>query len=247
MPLNLIIHQYNFGGYGCPPFIYIDKFMTEPKKTRSRAGRPVNAKPEFQRENILRAALAEFSGKGFAGASVRTIAQEAGVAHGLIRHYFQSKEELFKSAADFLFGQVQQSLLDSAVPALSSDPVQRLQFQIRSFVHLSAKLPYMAAFLMQAGLNGGEQFSYVVEKYVKPLQELSLAPYREAVAQGLMVDYEPDFVFLIATNAAMAPFANNAVRQAVVGDYAVDGKQIDHYADTLINILMSGSLKHKTP
>lgn len=217
--------------------------MTETPKTKSRAGRPINAKPEFQRENILRAALAEFSSKGFSGASVRTIAQEAGVAHGLIRHYFQSKEELFKSAADYLFGQIKQSLLESATRESSRDPVQRLQFQIRSFVHLSAKLPYMAAFLMQAGLNGGEQFLYVVEKYVKPLQELSLAPYREAVAQGLMKDFEPDFVFLIATHAAMAPFANNAVRNAVVGDYAADPVQLDRYADTLIKILMAGCLK----
>lgn len=220
--------------------------MTDTKKTKSRAGRPVNAKPEFQRENILRAALAEFSGKGFSGASVRTIAQEAGVAHGLIRHYFQSKDELFKSAADYLFGQVKQSLLESASRELSSDPVQQLKFQIRSFVHLSAKLPYMAAFLMQAGLNGGEQFLYVVDKYVKPLQELSLAPYRDAVAQGLMMDFDPDFVFLIATNAAMAPFANSAVKQAVVGDYATDTVQIDRYADALINILMSGCLSKKT-
>lgn len=221
--------------------------MTDtPKKSRSRAGRPVNANPDFQRENILRAALAEFSTHGFSGASVRTIAQQAGVAHGLIRHYFQGKEELFKSAADYLFGQVRHSLLESASRESSTDPVQQLRFQIRSYVQLSAKLPYMAAFLMQAGLNGGEQFEYVVEKYVKPLQALSLAPYREAVAQGLMIDFEPDFVFLIATHAAMAPFANHAMRQAVMGDYAADSVHLEQYADTLVNILMTGCLVEKS-
>lgn len=224
---------------------FFDIPMTETKKAKSRVGRPVNAKPEFQRENILRAALAEFSHNGFAGASVRTIAQEAGVAHGLIRHYFQSKDELFRSAADFLFGQIQESLIKSAKLDSSSDPVQQLQFQIRSFVHLSAKLPYMAAFLMQAGLNGGEHFSYVIKKYVKPLQELSLAPFREAVAQGLMVDFEPDFLFLITTHAATAPFANSPVKNAVVGDYSADAAKIDRYADTLISILLHGCLKKK--
>jgi TetR/AcrR family transcriptional regulator len=223
--------------------VYFDFLMKEISKTKSRAGRPVNANPEYQRENILRAALAEFSAKGFTGASVRTIAQEAGVAHGLIRHYFQGKEELFRSAADYLFGQVQQSLIASANHGSAADPVQQLQQQIRAFVHLSAKLPYMAAFLMQAGLDGGEHFLYVVNKYVKPLHELSLAPYREAVAQGLMRDFEPDFVFLIATHAATAPFANSAVRNAVVGDYAANSAKIDHYADTLIKVLMSGCLK----
>ncbi|MDO9521022.1 MAG: TetR/AcrR family transcriptional regulator [Pseudohongiella sp.] len=217
--------------------------MTETSKNKSRAGRPVNANPEHQRENILRAALAEFSAKGFTGASVRTIAQEAGVAHGLIRHYFLSKEELFRSTADYLFGQIHKSLIESAGNESATNPVQQLQQQIRAFVHLSAKLPYMAAFLMQAGLDGGEHFLYVVNKYVKPLQELSLAPYREAVAQGLMRDFEPDFVFLIATHAATAPFANSAIRNVVVGDYMEDTAKIDRYADTLIDILMSGCIK----
>ena len=220
--------------------------MTEtPRKSRSRAGRPVNANPGFQRENILRAALAEFSSHGFSGTSVRTIAQQAGVAHGLIRHYFQSKEELFKSAADYLFDQVRRLLLESAARESSTDPVQRLRFQIRSFVHLSAQLPCMAAFLMQAGLNGGEQFVYVVEKFVKPLRELSLVPYRDAVAQGLMIDFDPDFVFLIATHAAMAPFANPAMRQAVMGDSVSDSAQLEQYADTLVDILISGCLVEK--
>lgn len=231
-----------FVNYAVYPSLFVKK-MAEPLKTKPRAGRPINANPEVQRENILRAALAEFSVKGFAGASVRTIAQEAGVAHGLIRHYFQGKDELFRCAADYLFGQVFTILQQAAAGESSADPIKRLQFQIRSFVHMSAKLPYMASFLMQAGLNGGENFLYVVEKYVKPLQELSLAPYREAVDQGLLVDFEPDFVFLITTHAATAPFANSAVRQAMVGDYLTDTVKIDKYADTLINVLMYGSIK----
>lgn len=127
-----------------------------------------------------------------------------------------------------------------------ADPIKRLQFQIRSYVHMSAKLPFMAAFLLQTGLNGGENFLYVVEKYVKPLQKLPLTPFREAVDQGLLVDFDPDFIFLIATHAASAPFANSAVRHAVVGDDLTDSVKIDRFADTLINVLMHGLIK-KTP
>ena len=73
-----------------------------------------------------------------------------------------------------------------------------------------------------------------------------MPPYHDDVAQGLLVDFEPDFIFLIATHAASAPFANSAVRHAVVGDYSTDPVKIDRYADTLINVLMHGCLK-KTP
>src|SRR3989442_1797035 len=49
---------------------------------------------EERREQILDAALRVFSEKGFAGASIRDIAREAGITEGLIYHYFESKDQL---------------------------------------------------------------------------------------------------------------------------------------------------------
>lgn len=176
---------------------------------------------------------------------MRSIALQSSVTHGLIRHYFQSKEELFRSAADYLFAKIAESLSQSADAANYQDPVQQLEFQIRAFVHMSARLPHMAGFLMQAGLDGGEHFTYVIEKHVKPLHELSLAPYRQAVASGLMNDMNPDFVFLIATHAATAPFANIALRRALADAQTDDAAQVDAFADTLIKVLLEGSLTEK--
>lgn len=212
---------------------------------RARPGRPLNANPEQQRQNIIRAALAEFSSTGFAGTSLRRIAEQAGVAHGLIRHYFQGKEELFHSAADYLFGEMAKPLMQAAEQADTDDPVKQLTVQVRAYVRLSAQLPYMAGFLMHAGLDGGEHFDYVIEKYVKPLQALSLDPYRKAVELGLMRNMNPDFVFLIATHAATAPFANTALRDALADANSDDAAQIEEYADTLINILLEGALTEK--
>lgn len=219
--------------------------MTESKRIKSKAGRPVNAKPARQREKIIQSALAEFSHKGFTGASVRTIALQAGVAHGLIRHYFQNKEELFRSAADYLFDQVATSLSPVAENVELQDPVQQLAHQIRSFVRMSARLPHMAGFLMQAGLDGGEHFSYVIEKYVKPLHALSLVPYRQAVAEGLMHNMNPNFVFLIATHAATAPFSNVTLRHALSDLEENDSAQVEEYADTLVRVLLEGALTDK--
>ncbi|MEX0741047.1 MAG: TetR/AcrR family transcriptional regulator [Pseudohongiella sp.] len=214
-------------------------------KITPKAGRPVNANPGQQRENIVRAALAEFSRTGFAGTSLRTIAREAGVTHGLIRHYFQGKEELFHSAADYLFGEMAKPLTQAAALADSDDPVRQLTLQVRAYVRMSAQLPFMAGFLMHAGLDGGEHFEYVIKTYVKPLQELSLVPYRKAVDLGLMRNMNPDFVFLIATHAATAPFANAALRDALADADADDAAQIEAYADTLITVLLEGALTEK--
>ncbi len=52
---------------------------------------------EDRREQIMEAALAVFAKKGFARASNKDIAREAGITPGLIYHYFESKEALQKA------------------------------------------------------------------------------------------------------------------------------------------------------
>ena len=51
-------------------------------------------------EKIQRAAMEEFSEKGFQGASLRQIVKQAGVTTGALYGYFSSKEALFASIVE---------------------------------------------------------------------------------------------------------------------------------------------------
>lgn len=66
---------------------------TSPKFRRESA--------EQRREALIRATLALIAEQGIGKATVREIAQKAGVTQGLIRHYFSSKEDLIAAAYDF--------------------------------------------------------------------------------------------------------------------------------------------------
>ena len=50
-----------------------------------------------RRQELLDAAVRVFAWKGFRAARVGDIAEEAGVAHGLLYHYFDSKDELLET------------------------------------------------------------------------------------------------------------------------------------------------------
>jgi TetR/AcrR family fatty acid metabolism transcriptional regulator len=50
-----------------------------------------------RRRQILAAAVKVFAAKGFHAARVGDIAEEAGVAYGLVYHYFKSKDELLET------------------------------------------------------------------------------------------------------------------------------------------------------
>src|SRR5688500_3977534 len=54
--------------------------------------------PEWRREEILDAAMRLIAQKGFTAVTVRDVAAEAGVVHGLLRHYFASRDELMAAA-----------------------------------------------------------------------------------------------------------------------------------------------------
>ena len=54
-----------------------------------------------RRDEIVRATLRLVAAKGFAGVTLRDVAAEVGVVHGLIRHYFASRDELVAEAFDF--------------------------------------------------------------------------------------------------------------------------------------------------
>jgi AcrR family transcriptional regulator len=52
---------------------------------------------DLKRRQLLEAAVRVFAAKGFHAARVGDIAAEAGVAHGLLYHYFRSKDELLET------------------------------------------------------------------------------------------------------------------------------------------------------
>ena len=65
------------------------------RRTRRRAA-AVDGEPE-KRRAILHAAVRVFADKGYHGCRIADVANQAGVAYGLVYHYFRNKEELLES------------------------------------------------------------------------------------------------------------------------------------------------------
>jgi TetR/AcrR family fatty acid metabolism transcriptional regulator len=65
--------------------------LTERSIASAETGRPET------RKRILDAAVRVFAQRGYHGARVGDVARDAGVAHGLLYHYFSSKEELVQA------------------------------------------------------------------------------------------------------------------------------------------------------
>jgi len=80
---------------------------------------------EEKRRTILDAAARVFARKGFHTSRVGDIAEEAGVAHGLLYHYFSSKDEVLET----IFREHWTTLLDRVHEAeqTGDDPIEQLR------------------------------------------------------------------------------------------------------------------------
>jgi TetR/AcrR family transcriptional regulator, fatty acid metabolism regulator protein len=76
---------------------------------------------EDKRRLILDAAVRVFARKGYHASRVGDIAEEAGVAHGLLYHYFRSKEELLET----IFRETWRDVLDAVRSVEETDESAR--------------------------------------------------------------------------------------------------------------------------
>ena len=63
--------------------------------------------PTDTREKILQAAFTVLSRQGYENTSIKEIAEEAGVAQGLVHYYFKSKQRLVMEVLQFVCQKVE--------------------------------------------------------------------------------------------------------------------------------------------
>lgn len=78
-----------------------------------------------RREQILSAALRVFARRGFAATKISDIAAQAHMSHGLVYHYFKSKEEIFGELVQTAFRTSGDSLL--MLERLPLSPLQKVR------------------------------------------------------------------------------------------------------------------------
>ena len=120
--------------------------------TRSRGrGRPAGGTTGDTRAAILAAARSQFAARGFKGASMRSIAGEAGVDASLISHYFGDKSQLMVATM-----QLPVNPIEKIAGVVAGGPDGMAERLVRTF--LNAWDPHREVFstLVRTTLGGGD-------------------------------------------------------------------------------------------
>lgn len=185
------------------------------------------ATQESRREDLINAALKLIGDGGPQAATVRAIADEAGVTAGLIRHYFNTKEELVRTAYQSLMTRLHSDSAKVFVTK-SDDPIQKLAAFVVTSITPPVADPAMvgkwAGFLHLVRSDGDmrevhRENYFVYRDFLQELiaaakPSLEGAPLRQAaiacnsVIDGLWLEgslisdsFEPDEIVAVGLNA----------------------------------------------
>jgi AcrR family transcriptional regulator len=168
---------------------------------------PARTAPVDKRRIILDAAVRVFARQGFHTCRVSDIADEAGVAYGLVYHYFQSKDEVL----DTLFLERWDVLLEAIREVDASDAPAR------------AKLRAIAGFIVDSYRHDPELMKVIIVEVTRAANSFGaahLGKITEAYAQirGIVEQAQRDGEFRDGVTAEFAAMAfYGAIEQVLTG------------------------------
>ena len=198
---------------------------------------PISARRD-RREEILEASLHLFATRGFHGTSMRDIARAAGIAEGLIYHYFASKRDLFRAIIDER----------SVLTVLRSLPDLAGQLDLRALLIVLARAFFdvlrdnkelIRLLLQEVQVFPEEKEAFFSDAVGRSIKELADVLDRRMTPRA-RAQVDPEMSARVFFNSLLAFF----VEQEILGGKhllpADEGSYIDHVVDMFVRRLGAG-------
>ncbi len=192
------------------------------------------------RNALLDSARRLFAAHGYAGASLRRIAREAGVNPAMVHYYFGDKRGLYRH----IFEETAAPVLARLRRLLASESTERdpIRAFVSTLMRTLAAAPWLAALITRDVLApAGEYREEFVRTCAVPggsgLTELLT---REISAGRLRADLDPELAALSLMSLALHPFLALPVAQRVF-DVPAEPERVARLVDHTVRLFHSGA------
>jgi AcrR family transcriptional regulator len=189
------------------------------------------------RSRLLHAAADVFAEFGFEGASLRAIADAAGVSFQLIAYYFGSKEELWVATVDYLF----ERYLETG-KGLGFTPSGNLHEQFHNHLRLLLtdllQRPQLHKISVQEHLSNSARFRNIISpKLAHMFTTLALPYFREVVRLGIVERFTAEETCLLFSAICKANTVATDFVEHTLGVPADSVKAVEQQVDLIFAIL----------
>lgn len=166
-------------------------------------------------EQILVAARKVFIERGFEGARMQEIANEAGINKALLHYYFRTKEKLFEQ----IFTEVFQKIKPAFANALLPDP----DFEafvitfIEGYLNLLNELPFIPRFVIQELNRDPQRFLSMLKKQNIPFDSIRQMIQKEVDKKTILPIAAEQFIINLI-GLIVFPFIAQALIQGFIFD-----------------------------
>lgn len=203
-------------------------------------GRQTDVVAQRTRQRIVESAMTLFAARGFEAVSLRDIAAHSGVTHGLIRHHFGSKEDIWRAVIDTAlqeFVAAMTPLLEAAMTG-NSTALAAVKAVSRTVIVISGHYPEVPRLLMHEGVEGGARLDYFMAQ-IAPLRAL-MAPLIDTVQrEGRLSQFSEGTFLLSVLMLGTMPFALAALSRELCNVDILAQEQVERHADLVIATLFS--------
>lgn len=156
-------------------------------------------------EKIFNAARIVFQKKGFAGARMQEIADEAGINKAMLHYCFKNKELLFQAVFMNAFSQLAPQINEIFNSRNSVfEKIRKFTHSYISFVILN---PYLPPFVIQEMNNNPEFVLSFLENENRPNPSVLISQIEKEIAEGIIKPINPKQLLMNIISLTVFPFA----------------------------------------
>lgn len=202
--------------------------MTSRGPSKRRPGRP--KEPE-KREHLLVVARGIFALKGYDGARLQQIADEAGVSKPALFHHFSGKDELYEGVLDAMVKELAAFIYSTS--SQQGSYRTRLRELAQNLADYFGSHPDAAKLLLREFVNNGPYTNGRGKRLVENTLRMAIEFVEAGIEEGSFNGEHPERLVLAATADLLFYYGAHEVSGAILRDDALSPENIATQRDEL--------------
>ncbi|NOX37108.1 MAG: TetR/AcrR family transcriptional regulator [Calditrichaeota bacterium] len=196
---------------------------------------------DAKRKEILRAAMRVFAEKGVTETKMADVARAAGIGKGTIYEYFQSREQLFQSAFEYLLRKIKAMMVSQIDESLS--PPEKIRTGFLAYLDVTTmQIEDFAEILLDfwayaiRNKDNADNITLDIRNRYQEFRDLTIPILEEGIQKGIFKPHNTEFVA-----SAIIAAGDGLLLQWMADKHHFDLKAT---AETILNIILEGITNH---